>query len=224
MPLSVTNNAPSAYGWSATTTDPRALQKPGGAGRIAAASYSASSFTVDVTITDGQTHDLALYVLDWDNQGRSEQIQFTSATTGAVLNTETVSSYSGGVYLQWAVSGNLVITFKTLAGPNAGFSGLFFGPASSTSSTAAVASLANQVPDLQSVGTAAYSKPIISEIGTPDLSTGQQDPLVFASNSAVADAGSHTFSIALKTKRGHSASAADTADNVSSSETDIPGQ
>ena len=87
---------------------------------------------MDVNLTDGQAHDVALYAVDWDNQGRSEQIQIASAATGAVLDTETLSSFSGGVYLQWELSGNVVITFKTLAGPNAVLSGLFFDPPSRT--------------------------------------------------------------------------------------------
>ena len=50
--------------WATSTTDPRALQGAGGTGRIAACWYSATSFTVDVNLTDGQAHDLELYFLD----------------------------------------------------------------------------------------------------------------------------------------------------------------
>ena len=49
-----------------------ALQNPGGSGRIAACWYSASSFTVNVNLTDGQLHDLELYFVDWDSTSRSE--------------------------------------------------------------------------------------------------------------------------------------------------------
>ena len=55
-------------------------------------------------------------------------MQLTNAATGAVLNTETVSSFESGVYLQWAVSGNVLITFTRLAGKNAVLSGLFLDP------------------------------------------------------------------------------------------------
>ena len=99
---------------------------------------------MDVSLTDGQAHDIALYAVDWDNQGRSEQIQITSAATGAVLDTETLSHFTGGVYLQWELSGNVVITFKTLAGPNAVLSGLFFDPPS-TSNAAAVSQVTPDV-------------------------------------------------------------------------------
>ena len=82
-----------------------------------------------MNLTDGQTHDLELYFLDWDSTARAEQVQISNASTGAVLDTETVSSFHSGVYLEWAVSGNLLITFTNQAGSNAVLSGLFLDPA-----------------------------------------------------------------------------------------------
>ena len=76
-------------------------------------------------MADGQSHDLGLYFLDWDSQGRKEQVQVTDAVTGAVLDTETISSFSGGTYLDWRVSGNVLIKITNLAGANAVLSGLF---------------------------------------------------------------------------------------------------
>ncbi len=124
----VTPAGQSSYTWASGTTDPRALQVAGGASRIAATWYAATSFTVDVDLTDGQQHDLELYFLDWDKQGRSEQVQITSAATGAVLSTQTVSSFQSGIYLDYAISGNVLITFTKLSGPNAVLSGLFLDP------------------------------------------------------------------------------------------------
>ena len=124
----VTPTGQASYTWAASSTDPRALQNASGSGRIAACWYSPSSFTVDVNLTDGQTHDLELYFLDWDSTARSEQVQISNASTGAVLNTETVTSFHSGVYLDWAVSGNVDITVTHQAGANAVLSGLFFDP------------------------------------------------------------------------------------------------
>ena len=70
-----------------------------------------------MNLTDGQTHDLELYFLDWDTTARSETVQISNASTGAVLNTETVSSFHSGVYLDYAVSGNVDITFTPRPGP-----------------------------------------------------------------------------------------------------------
>jgi hypothetical protein len=122
----VSASGESTYTWSTSTSQTQALEDATGSGRIAACWYAASSFTINVNFTDGQTHDLALYALDWDSQGRSEQIQISDAASGTVLDTETVSSFTSGVYLQWAISGNVVIKITKASGPNAVISGLFF--------------------------------------------------------------------------------------------------
>ena len=121
----VTPSGESIYTWTTTSTDPRALQVPGSSNRVAAVWYSATSFTVDVNLGDGQTHDLELYFVDWDNKGRSEQVQISNAATKAVLDTETISSFTNGIYLDWQVSGNLLITITREAGANAVLNGLF---------------------------------------------------------------------------------------------------
>jgi hypothetical protein len=126
----VTSNN-SSYTWTASTTAPQALVDAPGtnpSNRIAACLYESSSFTVDVDITDGNTHNIELYLLDWDKQGRTEQIQLSNASTGAVLDTETASNFAGGVYLSWTISGNVLITFTKESGANAVVSGIFFDP------------------------------------------------------------------------------------------------
>jgi Domain of unknown function (DUF4082) len=113
--------------WAANSSDPRALEDAGGSGRIAACWYSPTSFTVNVNLTDGQTHDLELYFVDWDSTTRAQQVQISNASTGAVLDTENVTSFNSGKYLNWAVSGNLLITITNTGSPNAVLSGLFLG-------------------------------------------------------------------------------------------------
>ena len=132
----VTPSGESTYTWTTTSTDPRALQVPGSSNRVAAVWYSATSFTVDVNLGDGQTHDLELYFVDWDNKGRSEQVQISNASTGTVLNTQTISSFTNGVYLDWQVSGNLLITITREAGANAVLNGLFLDSTASPTPTA----------------------------------------------------------------------------------------
>ncbi len=127
----VTPSNDTFYTWSSSTTNTSALQNPANptGSRVAACWYSTNntpSFTINVNITDGQTHDLELYFLDYTNAGRAETVQISDATTGTVLDTETVSSFSKGVYLQWEVSGDIVITLTKTAGPSALLSGLFF--------------------------------------------------------------------------------------------------
>ncbi len=44
-------------------------------------------FTIDVNLTDGLAHQVALYRVDWDGWGRSLRAEVVDAATGAVLDT-----------------------------------------------------------------------------------------------------------------------------------------
>ena len=154
----VTPSGQSTYTWTTTSTDPRALQVPGSTNRVAAVWYSATSFTVNVKLADGQTHDLELYFLDWDSKGRSEQVQLSDAGTGKVLASETISSFTDGVYLDWKVSGNLLITITRQAGANAVLNGVFLD-------ATPVGSTAYRVGTASSVNTETPPSPSIA--GTP---------------------------------------------------------
>ena len=68
-------------------------------------------------------------------------MQISNAGTGTVLDTETISSFTNGVYLDWKVSGNLVITITSEAGANAVLNGLFLDP--TVSGSASIDSLAS---------------------------------------------------------------------------------
>jgi len=142
--LIVSITSASLYTWSDGTTDPRALQKPPGAagtGRIAACWFTNAgpSFTIDIGVTDGATHRLALYLLDWDGyrppNGRVERIDAVNAITGKKLDsrivgqangdTNTNDQFRGGKYLVWLVRGHVRFTVTNL-NSNAVVSGVFF--------------------------------------------------------------------------------------------------
>ena len=183
----VTASGDSTYVWSSNTTDVRGLENPNGSGgRIAAAWYSSTSFTVTIDLTDGNSHNIALYAVDWDNHGRSEQIQISNASTGAVLDTETLSSFVNGAYEVWTISGDVTITITNLvSGKNAVLNGLFFDPESSTQSMA-VASVAQKNVAMQAGGLTSNGNPAAIGIGTLDFSNsdGQASP---PANSTSAD-------------------------------------
>ncbi|WP_261344031.1 S8 family peptidase [Aquisphaera giovannonii] len=124
----VSPSGASLYTWSTTTTDARALSVPGStSARLATCWYSPTSFTIDVNLTDGQAHKVSLYLLDWDSTSRSEQVQVVDASTGAVLDTRSASSFNGGTYLTWSLSGHVKFVVSRTGGDNAVVSGLFFG-------------------------------------------------------------------------------------------------
>ena len=125
----VTPAGNSDYTWVASTPDPRALQKPANpADRVAAAWYAGGSFSIDLNLTGG-AHQVALYLLDWDSNGRSEQVDALDAASGKVLDSRTVNTFVGGEYLVWDVSGDVAFRLTRKSGNNAVLSGLFFDPA-----------------------------------------------------------------------------------------------
>ena len=121
----VTPTGQSTKVWSTTTTSVRALSNPAG-GRIAARWQATKTFSVNINLTDGNTYQVALYLLDWNKANRSERIDVLNAA-GAVIDSRTVSSFSNGVYEVWNISGNVTFRITTIAGPSAVLSGIFFG-------------------------------------------------------------------------------------------------
>lgn len=138
--------------WAATTTDVRALQKSasGSTERVAAAWYSASNYTIDLNLTDGQTHQVALYCLDWDyNNTRAQRVEVIDAASNAVLDSRDVTAFTGGQYAVWNLRGHvkLKVIYTGPVGLNATVSGIFFDDArvnvaaSSQGATATASSL-----------------------------------------------------------------------------------
>ena len=116
----------SNYTWSTTTTDVRALQNGANTGRIASAWYKSGTYTFDINFTDGNSHQFALYAVDWDSTARAETIQIVDANTSTVLDSRSISSFSNGLYLVWNISRHVKINITRTAGSNAVVSGAFF--------------------------------------------------------------------------------------------------
>ncbi|MGH8047678.1 MAG: GDSL-type esterase/lipase family protein [Chthoniobacterales bacterium] len=121
--------------WSAATTDVRALQQAQTgstnriAGRWSSSNTSGSSYDINLNFTDGQTHQVSLYGLDWDTANqRSQTVQVIEVSSGRVLDTRTLTSFTNGKYLVWNVTGNL--KFHVVSNSNYGIalSGIFIDP------------------------------------------------------------------------------------------------
>jgi len=112
--------------WAATSTSASCLQKVAAAStdHMAGVWYQ-TSWSMNVNVTG--THQLALYILDFPNAGYAETITIKDATTGTVLDTRSASSFTGGIYEVWNVSGNVTVTLTSTAGHWAVVSGIFFG-------------------------------------------------------------------------------------------------
>lgn len=97
---------------------------PGSTTHVAGVWYN-TSFGVNVDIVG--THEVALYFLDYGNEGFAETITVTDAVTGAVLDREQASNFRLGQYKVWKVNGDVDFNFASTKGYWAVVSGLFFG-------------------------------------------------------------------------------------------------
>jgi len=138
--MAYANASPPSYGsvtfannygrlWATSTTDVRDLENPAPAtGRTAASwytgNYCCESF--DVSITDGNAHTVAFYLLDWNNGGRVQSIVATDPS-GNVLDSRTYSNFTNGVWAVYTVCGNVTFTVNQISN-FALVSGVFFGP------------------------------------------------------------------------------------------------
>ena len=133
---SVSFTGQSTWTWITPTSDPRALQIASGSStRIASTYYGGSSFSINVNLTDGNAHKIALYLLDWDAGSRAETIAILDASTHAVLSTQAFSGFQNGQFASWNIKGSVIIQVTLTGGENPVVAGIFFG--GSTSGTAA---------------------------------------------------------------------------------------
>ncbi len=127
--VTVTPSGYSVYTWAASTSDPRGLQKAASAtDRIAACWYSSGAMSFDLNFRDTAVHQVAVYLVDWDNWfGRNQRVDILDASNN-VLDTRSVTNFTGGRYLVWNLAGHVVMRLTNLNAPsNAVLSGLFFG-------------------------------------------------------------------------------------------------
>src|ERR1035437_6911916 len=119
----------SSWVWTSSTSDTRALQRASNpADRIAACWYSSGSFTIDLAFNYSNTHQVAVYLVDWDHyNGRTEKVDVIDANN-TLLDTRSVASFVPGEYLVWNLSGHVILRVtNTNPSSNAVVSGLFFG-------------------------------------------------------------------------------------------------
>jgi hypothetical protein len=95
---------------------------------------------VDLNFRDTSTHQVAVYLLDWDNyNGRTERLDILDANN-TLLDSRAVSSFVNGQYLVWNLSGHVIVRItNTNASSNAVIGGLFFGAGGSSGTTGTAA-------------------------------------------------------------------------------------
>jgi hypothetical protein len=83
--------------------------------------------TVNIDVNDSQKHQLALYFLDWDNDGRRSAVElFDLKTLKLLAPVQLIRDYQNGKYLFFDYSGSLRIRINHVRGKNAALSAIFF--------------------------------------------------------------------------------------------------
>jgi hypothetical protein len=227
----VTVSGANTYVWADTTPDLRGLQKVTTADRLAAAFYAGSAFTIDVNLTDGATHKVAIYCADWDSTVRVQTVDVLD-TAGNVLATRSLSSFNGGRYLVWNITGHVTLRLTKTVGPNAVVGGIFFGPASSATATAPTVSITAPAAGQSVSGTVTLTASASAAAGMAsvqfliDGSTAgtalAAAPYSFVWDSTSATNGNHTVSAIATDTLGSKTSAAAVTIAVSNTTTTAP--
>jgi hypothetical protein len=110
---------------------PRYLQKSGMAkDRSVKAWVAPEHFEIDVDMSDGKEHQVALYCMAW-NPKVDLTVEVQDADTKAVLDTQTMKNFVDGKYLVWNVKGEVIIRVRANVqdeGTQAQASGVFIDP------------------------------------------------------------------------------------------------
>ena len=122
--ISLYNSFAKGYVWSGNTKDIRAPQRTGDNERVAACWFADNSLTLDINLTDGRSHRIALYCVDFDSQARAAKFEVQD-TAGTVLDTRDLPEYAKGKYIIWDLKGHVRIVCRAIKN-NFVFSGLFF--------------------------------------------------------------------------------------------------
>lgn len=102
------------------------LENVAGNGRNGTYLSSATQIVLDMNFTDGQIHRTSFYAANSKNKGGAERIDIVDPTTGQVIATQDISSFSKGTYATFDLSGQVQVRITRLAGPEAALSGVFF--------------------------------------------------------------------------------------------------
>ena len=113
-----------------STDDPRVLKIVGKSTGPWANWATLTSFSIDLNLTDKLPHKVSFYALDFYNSGFRQRFIVKDASSGAVLSTQNLSTFAGGVYISWQVSGHVIFEITSTAdqGCCGAVSGIFFDP------------------------------------------------------------------------------------------------
>jgi len=194
-----------SYTWLTSTSDVRALQKASNPADRLAATWYGSTFSIDLNLTDGNTHQVGFYVVDWDSTSRTETLEVHDAATNALLDSRIVSGFHDGRYVIWNLRGHVTVRVVSNAGVNAVVSGLFFGGSAPPPNPTASAAF---------VGTDAATQGSWKGVYGSDGYNVVNDAISYPAYAQVAPAGQSSYTWAATTTDVRALQKANTADRL----------
>ena len=110
-----------------SSNDANSLPRGSSAGRYLAGWFATTNFTMDVNLTDGKNHPVALYLWDWNHSGRSQLVEVFDATGTNLLDRRVITEFTRGQWWVWQVNGHVRFKFTNLSGPDCLVNALAFG-------------------------------------------------------------------------------------------------
>ena len=123
--LTITPLGNSDWTWEYDSADPRALQRSNLDSRFASCWYASDSFDVDLDFKNGSPHKVSIYCVDWDFGGREQTVQVIDYATNQVMHEYDLKNFTSGVYLDYTISGRVILRFIKKASYNSVLSGIF---------------------------------------------------------------------------------------------------
>ena len=118
--------------WTAETSDRRALaptSENGTPRKAACISNNDQTMTATIRIAGVRDYQVALYFVDWDDNGRRLAVEmFDADTLKLIAPVQVVDDFTGGKYLVYAYNKSAKFRFNKVRGDTVTLSGIFFDP------------------------------------------------------------------------------------------------
>ena len=111
------------------------------------------TFTVDIDLNREQEYTVALYFVDWGDEGRELEVEmFDGETLNPIAPVKFLSDYSGGVYLIYKYDKSVRFRINQVYGKNVALSGIFFGEGQGDSPTETINRIDDQNQGIKYTG------------------------------------------------------------------------
>jgi glucose/arabinose dehydrogenase len=138
-PVTVVVSNATTVVWANPASDAATLLKADSEERIAAAWTTDTELALNLCLLDGVRREVALYFLDWTpTNAHALSVDVLDAATGEMLDHQSVTDFTAGKYLVWAVNGSVRFAIRSLDAGNPVVSGVFLDSNSNPKATVSI--------------------------------------------------------------------------------------